>query len=923
MNRKKATILTVTGLAIAPAISASALLVTSCSNANSSSKGISVSTKDVEVNHNTGVGEFDVILDEQPEDNAAYVYIITAEGAHHVELLDVNARLYNGSPAVLYKVENGVAHVQICFTEFVGESTSTVVSIDVRYNSRSGKWVKKSVSGINVSTKYVQNNKEQVHIISLNDFHGAAAGYGEPQTEFPGTNAKNPGAIRIMNEISPIIEDHPGSFLVTAGDNNSGNMYSTAVHGESMFKTLKAMGARYSAVGNHAFEWGISPMATYEFDRWARTEDTTGNYFVASNILNGKLDNKDDWESDPTKDDFEKDYTLWQSQRVEWADPYKIVNMNGHLVCLIGLTTKATLEDGNKEVVDNLSFIDYNAAVNYSIYFCEHDVEESLFNSIESFVLLTHVESKVDATGKGEGAAVELAEEVKNPKIDAIISGHSHETVNVTIHNNNTGKYIKVGQAETEGRKYLDLCFHYDNTKPIGQKLDNVTMQINDMTLNVDYDEAARGLKQIRDNPSTEKVKTVIDTFDTEKEKVFTALKEPLANRSGSLLYPGIHVEGGLGHAYYMNDRYWNKHKDQTGNADDGGYIVDQLGAWMSYAQLVGFASYYFDEIKKSSAGLTWPVLSLTTIDSMKIEYQTPTTAEERKVTLKDMYDLQTYENTMVFGYLSIWQIANIINHSLAGRNRELQTKFNYSAPQEEYYTPNRVSGRTPTVVGSLNDLANYQSGYIDGDTDKGPHYQVCCYKDSYPIQPMYKDMPNVACLYVCGPLQSYGMRMHIEECPAPYLNDRVYKLKTRPVDPEADADLVAKGISWFPDIEFIDPLIRKIEVNSVDDLYEYIQIPTNWISAKNFYRKYGEYVPTVMSSFLFGGANNQLTMMKPYMDFNESLDWRSYPVMKFSQLSRDMMIEFCHVTDTYREHYQFDMPLETVSSLVVTPTPS
>ncbi|MCQ3915701.1 MAG: hypothetical protein MJ195_03120 [Mycoplasmoidaceae bacterium] len=93
-----------------------------------------------------------------------------------------------------------------------------------------------------------------VHILSLNDLHGVAEGYGEDKKDYPTTNVKSPGVIRLMNQIGFTLDTCPGSFLVTAGDNNSGDMFSTALHGESIYKILNKMGARYSAVGNHAFE---------------------------------------------------------------------------------------------------------------------------------------------------------------------------------------------------------------------------------------------------------------------------------------------------------------------------------------------------------------------------------------------------------------------------------------------------------------------------------------------------------------------------------------------------------------------------------------------------------------------------------------------------------------------------------------------
>ncbi|MCQ3915704.1 MAG: hypothetical protein MJ195_03135 [Mycoplasmoidaceae bacterium] len=69
---------------------------------------------------------------------------------------------------------------------------------------------------------------------------------------------------------------------------------------------------------------------------------------------------------------------------------------------------------------------------------------------------------------------------------------------------------------------------------------------------------------------------------------------------------------------------------------------------------MLGFASIYNDDIVASSKGLTYPAISMINQDSIKIEYQYPSSADDRKVRLKDMYSIQTYENTTKFGYISI-----------------------------------------------------------------------------------------------------------------------------------------------------------------------------------------------------------------------------------------------------------------------------
>lgn len=890
------------GALIAP-ITAGMLSV-ACSAQSQDDSGIRVSTKDIEVNHNSGIGEFDIIMDEQPVDDHIYVYVITAVGPHHMELLGPEDRVYHGHPAVLYEMYNGVSHIRMGFTEFIGESTKTVVSLQVRYNNRKGEWVLKHIYDINLTVTYVQNKIEEVHIFSLNDLHGVAEGYGENKSDYPTVNVKDAGLIRIMNEIGLTLDTHPGSFLVTAGDNNSGDMFSTAVHGSSIYKMLKAMGARYSAVGNHAFEWGLSPMATYQFDNWARTDETMGSYFIASNILNGKIDKDKHWETNPKDPDFASDYAYWQSQRVGWADPYKLVNMNGHLVCLIGLTTQATLEDGNKSVVDNLSFIDYNAALDYSIYTCQQENKKQLFDSIESFVLLTHVESGInESTGLPEGDAIRIAQNLTEPKVDAIISGHSHKVVDVAVENGSTGRKILVGQAETEGRKYLDLTFVFDNTKPVGQKKMQVSQEVVDMKMEQTYHEdteenwqtAHDDLEKIKTSPKSQRVIPVIDEFNRQTVQLRNALSTQIAKRNQTLLYPAYRWAN-IGHKYYINEKNYEPVHDPSVVYDEKGYIIDQLGAWINYAELIGFSEMYGSDIEKSTKGLTYPAISLINQDSLKTEFSNY--GSDIPVTLKDMYTIQTYENATKFGYLSVWQLADIINHSLAGEG-----VFNYDNPTENYYDPTKTE---PEDIKSLNNLSRYYYG--DGNED----YVDTCDPVEFENHGTYKKHADTYCLYNCGPIQSYGFRFRVKPAdstnPGALKNNRRWVLDTEP-------SVGTSQYPYYPAIWIMNPL-----ASSDGKPYTTIDKPDQWVSAQKYCEDFDGMIPTITNDFLFNGANWETPMVKVYMDHNEADDWRSYPVMSFSTITRDLIIEFAKKTGTTL--WSFDMPISIVEKLVTYPNP-
>ncbi len=912
MKRRNAALISIGSILGTPLACLSAGVVTSCSNIAPDDAGIYVSTKDVEVNHNSGIGEFDLTLDEQPVDNKVYVYVITAEGPHHMELLAPDERVYHGHPAILYDMYNGVTKVRMGFTEFVGETTKTVVSIEVRYNNRRGEWVLKHVNGINLTVTYTQNPIEEVHLFSLNDLHGVAEGYGEDKDYYPATNVKDAGLIRIADEIGPVIDSHPGSFIVTAGDNNSGDMFSTALHGQSIFEVLKAMGARYSAVGNHAFEWGLEPLASYQFDDWARTDDTMGNYFLASNIINGKDHDDGYWETNPAYPEFKTDYAYWKTQRVAWADPYKLVNMNGHLVCLIGLTTQSTPQDGNKAVVDNLSFINYNYAVDYSIYNCREESGDQLFNSIESFILLTHVECEQDeTTGKAQGDAINIAKTLKHDKVDAIISGHSHKVVDASVINGYTGRPILVSQAETEGRRYTDITLRFDNTKPVGEKKIAVEQEVHDMGLwkrypdgdtDENYNDAKNELIQIKANPKSPLTTAVASAFNIWTSQLSTALGEQIGNakRRDSLLHPAIHwSDGGIGHGYYIDEKGFKPDPklDPEGKYNEQGHIINQLGAWICYAQLLGFSSLYGKDIRESARGLTYPAICLINMDSMKVEYTTPKGGEE-PVTLKDMYALQTYENTTKFGYISIWQLANVINHSLAGEGI-----FNYSAPKENYYVPENEIGIDPTPANSLNNLSQYNYG--TGASD----HVTTAYPSEFKNQGTYKKLDNTYCLYNCGPIQGYGFRFKVK--PAVPGNPGA-------LDETTHRRWVLDNITnangeTYPAIWVMDPTIS-------DTPYETIRQPESWLSAETIVKDphIQGMIPMITNNFLYDGANWETPMVQVYMKHNEGEDWRSYPVMSFSTISRDLMIEFCNMSSS---SLPFDMPISIVKQLVEYPS--
>ncbi len=853
------------------AICTPAVASASCAITASCSSDLTISTKMLEVNLNTGVASATIDLPQQPADDQVIVSVRTTHGSNFVQLIDNGQSPYEGHPSTIYPVHGRKFNAFLCFSNYSGKSTTSQFNLEVEYKNSIGRTKKYSINDCLLRLDYNQPRNEELHIVNLNDFHGAGPGYGDEY--FSTTSSKNPGFIRIAKEIDPIINKHPGSVFLTAGDNTNGESYSTAVHALSMFPVLKAMGARYCALGNHGFEWGIDPLVNKSFDEAGRTPDTLGNYLLTSNVISFDGTEKETWETDRSKDQYLKDFEYWNSTRVKWADPYKLLNMNGHLVCLIGLTTKLTATDGDKRSTEHLRFIDYLASANYADYLCQQTIGDSWYNSIEAFVLLTHVESSPvsssDIAPDPTSAAAEIAANISIPKkVQAVISAHSHKIVCGALDNEAQGHKVWVGQAETAGRRYLDTKLNFDNTKPIGNRLSSVSMEVKQVPLkNESYFEARNELRDLRNNPPSEYVRQVIEEYDYQKAVVKNKLKSVVAHRQHGLQYPIVHSGEQIGHTYYCSDD-----------------IIDQMGAWETMAQMVGLASFYSQDIEEEV--IEYPSLSFANIDSITVDLPEPTDPEKdpithkAKVKLGDLYSIQQHENTMVYGYLSIWQIANIIDYLLSGA-----TKFDYDKADDYFQTG----------TFDRNNLTVNMMG-----RDSNP---IACSDTWKPVD--FKGT-KVNCRYLCGPLQFYGMKFIVEENKNPNY-DRKFQLAYTELTPEEKQDL---GVDRVPQLWIYDP------TTTPKNPYESLYSPEKWVFSKDWLQQ-ARLVPTVISSFLDTAGNAQNSMFHQYMDYNARLSGATYS--QYSGVSLEMLQEFCRLTEDeqWKDILHFDLDIDIVKSLI------
>ena len=239
-----------------------------------------------------------------------------------------------------------------------------------------------------------------IDLLTFNDFHGAVEAGG-----------KNQGIAKFAEAINEVKKENPNTIVVSGGDNFQGSAISNLTYGGPVNEFMESIGVVASAVGNHEFDWGVDKIA-----KWAKD----GSYdYLASNI-----------------------YDTTNSEPVTWAKPYKIVEVDGVKIGLIGLATPETAYTTKAENVSNLEFKD-------PIESAKTWAKVARDNGADVVIALTHLGSMQDYdTGEITGEAADLA---KSKTVDAVVSAHTHQLVSGKVDG------IPVIQAYKQGRCLGDL----------------------------------------------------------------------------------------------------------------------------------------------------------------------------------------------------------------------------------------------------------------------------------------------------------------------------------------------------------------------------------------------------------------------------------------------------------------------------------
>lgn len=302
-----------------------------------------------------------------------------------------------------------------------------------------------------------------VQLLSFNDLHGnleppsGSAGTVN-ETQADGTTKAVPagGVEYLASSLRAARKGHPYSITAAGGDMvGASPLLSGLFHDEPTIEALNKIDLDVTTVGNHEFDEGATELARLQnggchpvegcYEEGKKFEGADFPY-LAANVTDEK-----------TGKPILKPYTVWKK--------------NGVKIGFIGVTLEGTPNIVTANGVKGLKFHDEIETVNK--YAKELDRQ-----GVKSIVTLIHeggapasssYNYDCDSPAAGDGISGPITEIAKgiSPKVDALVTGHTHQAYVCTIPDP-AGNPRLVTSASSFGKLYTDTTLTYDRrTKDI------------------------------------------------------------------------------------------------------------------------------------------------------------------------------------------------------------------------------------------------------------------------------------------------------------------------------------------------------------------------------------------------------------------------------------------------------------------------
>jgi 5'-nucleotidase len=302
-----------------------------------------------------------------------------------------------------------------------------------------------------------------VQLLSFNDLHGnleppagSAGSVSEKQADGTVKTIPAGGIEYLATSLRTARQGNPYSITAAGGDMvGASPLLSGLFHDEPTIEALNKIDLDVTAVGNHEFDEGAVELARLQnggchpvegcFEKGKEFQGADFPY-LAANVT-----------KETTGKPILKPYTVWKK--------------NGVKIGFIGVTLEGTPDIVNANGIKGLKFHDEVETINK--YARELDRQ-----GVKSIVALIHEGGSpaspsynydCDSPGAGDGISGPIVDIAKGitPKVDALVTGHTHQAYVCTIPDP-SGKPRMVTSAASYGKLYTDTTLTYDRrTKDI------------------------------------------------------------------------------------------------------------------------------------------------------------------------------------------------------------------------------------------------------------------------------------------------------------------------------------------------------------------------------------------------------------------------------------------------------------------------
>ncbi|HEY8177541.1 MAG TPA: bifunctional metallophosphatase/5'-nucleotidase [Candidatus Limnocylindria bacterium] len=309
-----------------------------------------------------------------------------------------------------------------------------------------------------------------VQLLAINDFHGnleppsgSGGRVGVALTDQACIDAPDcdlaGGVAYLADDIKDLEVTNPNTLVVSAGDNIGATpLISAAFHDEPTIEALNTLGLDVSAVGNHEFDEGVTELLRIQNGGCHPTDGCqTGHTYAGADF------------------DFLAANVVYRDTGETIFPGSTVKTVGGVKVGFIGLTLEGTPQIVSAAGIASVNFLDEATTINAAANALRKQ-------GVKTIVVLIHeggaqsvpiAPSMIDSCTGMSGAIVDIVHNL-TPKVDMVVSGHTHNAYNCLLPNSDE-TLIPVSSSSSFGRLVtdIDMKINGKSGRPMTISVDN------------------------------------------------------------------------------------------------------------------------------------------------------------------------------------------------------------------------------------------------------------------------------------------------------------------------------------------------------------------------------------------------------------------------------------------------------------------